>query len=94
MVRVGLEEIEYVESLKDYCRIFRTGEIPLVTKKPTSTIEELLPENRFIRIHRSFIIAIQKVTAFTNNDVEIAGHEIPIGKLYRHQLVRLTKHEP
>jgi DNA-binding LytR/AlgR family response regulator len=91
MVRVGLEEIVYIESLKDYSRIIRTGQNPpLVTKKTISSIEEMLPEDRFLRIHRSFIIAIHKVTAFTNNDVEIGDREIPIGKLYRHQLARLT----
>jgi DNA-binding LytR/AlgR family response regulator len=95
MVRIGLEDIVYIESLKDYSRIIRTGENPpLVTKKTISSIEEMLPDHRFLRIHRSFIIAIDKVTAFTNNDVDIGGAEIPIGKLYRHQLARLTHRMP
>ena len=94
MVKVQLDEIVYIESLKDYSRIVRTGQKPLVLKKPISSIEEMLPAHLFIRIHRSYIIAIHKVTAYTHNDVEIGGLEIPIGKLYRHQLTRLTPSSP
>ncbi|HEY4335430.1 MAG TPA: LytTR family DNA-binding domain-containing protein, partial [Puia sp.] len=90
MVKVLLEEIVYVESLKDYSRIIRTDQKPLVMKKPIGAIEEMLPAHLFLRIHRSFIIAIQKVTAFTQNEVEIGGQEFPVGKLYRHQLTRLN----
>ena len=91
MVRVELDQIVYIESLKDYSRIVRIGQGPLVMKKSISSIEQLLPDNQFIRIHRSFIISINKVTAFTQNDVEIGGQEIPIGKLYRHRLSALAK---
>lgn len=91
MVRVGLDEIVYIESLKDYIRIVRTAGNPLVMKKSISSIEEMLPENLFIRIHRSYIISIEKVTAYTQHDIEIGGQEIPIGKLYRHQLNKLSQ---
>lgn len=91
MVRVQLDEIVYIESLKDYVRIIRTGQKPLVMKKSISSIEEMLPAHLFIRIHRSFIIAIGKVTAYTHNDVEVGGQEIPIGKLYRHQIGKLDR---
>lgn len=91
MVKVELDEIVYIESLKDYSRILRTADKPpLVMKKSISAIEDMLPENQFIRIHRSFIVAIGKVTAYTQHDIEIGGLEIPIGKLYRHQLQKLT----
>jgi len=94
MVKVQLEEIVYIESLKDYSRIVLAGGKALVMKKPISVIEEMLPAHLFLRIHRSFIIAINRVTAFTQNDVEINGQEIPIGKLYRHQLARLNASSP
>lgn len=90
MIKVRLDEVVYVESLKDYSRIVRCGEKPLVMKRSISSIEEMLPPHLFLRIHRSFIIAIHKVTAFTHSDVEINGEEIPIGKLYRHQIDKLT----
>jgi len=94
MVKVQLDEIVYVESLKDYSRVVRAGQKPLVMKKPISAIEEMLPAHLFLRIHRSFIIAIQKVTAFTQNDVEVDGQELPVGKLYRPQLTRLNSSSP
>lgn len=90
MVRVELDEIVYIESLKDYSRIVRTAQKPLVMKKSISSIEEMLPDHQFIRIHRSFIVAIPKITAYTQHDVEIGGQEIPIGKNYRHQLDKLA----
>jgi DNA-binding LytR/AlgR family response regulator len=94
MTRVELDDILYIESLKDYSRIVRTAEKPLVMKKPISSIEEMLPENQFIRIHRSFIVAIQKVTAYTQHHIEVGDQELPIGRLYRHQLSKLTRFTP
>jgi DNA-binding LytR/AlgR family response regulator len=90
MVKVMLDEVIYIESLKDYIRIVRTGQQPLVVKQPISIVEEMLPDNLFVRIHRSYIIALKKVTAYTQNDVEIHGIEIPIGKLYKHRINRLA----
>ncbi|HVU94524.1 MAG TPA: LytTR family DNA-binding domain-containing protein [Puia sp.] len=90
MVRVRLDEIVYIESLKDYSKVVLVEKKPLIMKKSISTIEEMLPPHLFLRIHRSFIISVNKVTAFTQNDVEISGQELPIGKLYRHQLAKLT----
>lgn len=90
MVKVELEEIEYIESLKDYIRIIRTGQPPLVVKQSISLAEEMLPANLFVRIHRSFIVSLKKVTAYTQHDVEIAGVEIPIGKLYRERIGKLA----
>ena len=90
MVKVMLDEVIYIESLKDYIRIVRTGQQPLVVKQPISMVEEMLPDNLFVRIHRSYIIALKKVTAYTQNDVEIQGIEIPIGKLYKHRMNRLA----
>ena len=89
MVKVELKDIRYIESLKDYSRIVRIEDKPLIVKKPISSIEQQLPAPRFLRIHRSFIVAIDKITAFTQNDIEIGDQEIPIGKLYRHQLSKL-----
>jgi DNA-binding LytR/AlgR family response regulator len=90
MIKVELCAIRYVESLKDYSRIVRSEDKPLIVKKPIGSIEQMLPAPRFLRIHRSFIIAADKITAFTQNDIEIGDQEIPIGKLYRHQLARIT----
>jgi DNA-binding LytR/AlgR family response regulator len=91
MVKVLLDDIVYIESLKDYIRIVRTTQPPLVVKQSISMVEEMLPANLFMRIHRSFIVSLKKVTAYTQNDVEIDGIEIPIGKLYKYQIGRLAE---
>ncbi len=89
MIEVGLDEIIYIESLKDYLKIVRLTAKALIVKKSMNSMEAMLPENKFMRVHRSFIIAIDRVTAYTQNDVEINGQEIPIGKLYSHRVVKM-----
>jgi DNA-binding LytR/AlgR family response regulator len=91
MIKVGYNEILYVESMKDYVKIVREHEKPLLVKQPISSIEETLPSNLFVRVHRSYIVSLQKITAFTNHDVEIGGIEIPIGRLYAHQFEKSGK---
>ncbi len=91
MVKLFYDEILYIESIKDYIKIVREGNAPLLVKQSISSTEELLPPNLFLRIHRSFIVALQKISAFTNNDVEIQRIEIPIGRLYKPQLQKIAE---
>jgi LytTr DNA-binding domain len=83
MVKVLLHEILYVESQRDYIRIFRVGLPPLSVKKPLSALAAMLPRDRFIRIHRSFIVSKEKLTAFTQSEVEIGEMRLPVGKGFR-----------
>lgn len=82
MIKVFIEDIIYIESLKDYIVIHRQNNEDLKVKHTISAVESMLPSNQFLRIHRSFIVALKKVTAFTNNDVEIGRIELPIGRSY------------
>ncbi len=81
-VKVFLDEILYIESLKEYIRIV-TRSKSILTKFQLGQIEELLARNNFLRIHRSFIVARDKIDAFTATDVEIEGKPIPIGRSYK-----------
>ncbi len=81
-VKVFLDEILYIESLREYVRI-TTKEKNILTKFQLSRIEELLSQNNFLRIHRSFIVAKDKINAFTTVDVEINNKQIPIGRSYK-----------
>ena len=90
MVKVFLDDMVYIESLKDYINIHRLADKPLMVRQSISTIEAMLPPDLFLRIHRSFIISINKVTAFTPHDVEIGNIEIPIGRQYNANLKRLS----
>ena len=80
-VRVLLKDILFIESIKDYIKI-HTPDKTIITQISISSIEQRLPEN-FLRIHRSFIIAKDKITAYTQHDLEIGKHQIPIGRNYK-----------
>lgn len=82
MVKVYFDDILYIESLKDYVRI-KTKDDNLVNHNNLIGIAELLPQKRFIRIHRSYIIPIDKVKAIDGNRVEIDGKLLPIGRNYQ-----------
>jgi len=81
-VKVFLDEILYIESMREYVRITMKDK-SVLTKFQLSAIEELLSRNNFIRIHRSFIVAKDKISSFTATDVEINNKEIPIGRSYK-----------
>jgi DNA-binding LytR/AlgR family response regulator len=91
MIKVKYNDILFIESMKDYVKVVRANEKPLLVKQSISSLENMLPPDQFVRIHRSFIISIQKITAFTNSDIEIDGIEIPVGRLYSQHLERLQK---
>ena len=82
MVKVYLKDIIYIESLRDYVRVKTTmGQI--ITYNKISYLEQKLPENKFIRVHRSFIIALEKVSTFTPATIRIDDFSIPIGRNYK-----------
>ena len=87
-VKVLLDDILYIESLKDYIKVVTITK-NIVTKQSISSIEEALPKNNFVRIHRSFIVAINKIESFTSDTIEIAKHELPISRMYRHEVEKL-----
>ncbi|RKS98216.1 LytR/AlgR family response regulator transcription factor [Chryseobacterium defluvii] len=80
--KLQIEDILYVESLKDYITIHCSHQ-KIVAKYKISDMESELKPFRFLRIHRSFIVNPQKITAFTVHDVEIGQKEIPIGTNYK-----------
>jgi two-component system, LytTR family, response regulator len=88
MIKVMLRDILYIESMKDYVKVVTTtGNI--ISKQSISSVEEMLPEKRFIRTHRSFIVSLEKINSFTNELIEIEKAEIPIGKLYRNAVIKV-----
>ena len=83
-VRVLYDEIVYIESLADYIKLHTTDKREITSKEKISVLEEKLP-GFFIRIHRSFIVNLNKVTGFNNNEVEIGATVLPIGRSYKQQ---------
>ena len=82
LVQVQISEILYIESMKDYVKIF-LGEKPVVTLLSMKTIEEKLPAADFLRVHRSFIVNVRKIHSIEKSHIRIMNHEIPIGDNYR-----------
>lgn len=90
LVKIILADVFYIESARDYVKIF-TKDTSYITRQTISSIEAMLSGNEFIRIHRSYIISISKITSFTNELVEIAHKELPIGKFYRNSFIKITE---
>jgi DNA-binding LytR/AlgR family response regulator len=90
MVKVMLQDILYIESMKDYIKIFTTNGT-LITKQSISSVEEMLPEKEFARVHRSYIASLSRIKTFTPELIEIGNACIPIGKLYRGEVLKMLR---
>jgi len=87
MTKVMLSDILFIESLKDYIKIVTTkGQI--ITKQSITSVETMLPEDGFIRIHRSFIIAVNKIDSYSATEIIIGKAELPIGPLYKQEIIK------
>ena len=88
MVKVFFRDILYIESLKDYIKIV-TASKTIITKYVLSTLEEMLPANEFLRIHKSYIVAISKIDSYNADSIHILKNELPIGRLYKFDVSRV-----
>jgi DNA-binding LytR/AlgR family response regulator len=87
MIRINFAEILYIESLSDYVKIFLMDKMVL-SRETISSIEARLPQNDFLRVHRSFIISMANIISFTNEFVEIGDEEIPISRSYKKEVLK------
>jgi DNA-binding LytR/AlgR family response regulator len=87
LVKISIAEILYVESLKDYIKVVTPGNF-WISYQTLTSITEKLPDDKFMRIHRSFTVAIDKVSAVNGSNVEIAGKLIPISRDLRQEVVK------
>ena len=88
--KVWLKDILYIEGLGDYVKIFTaTGSI--VTYERLSYLEEKLPEEHFLRVHKSYIICTDKVQSFSGSTVKVAGKQIPVGRMFKDRLARFGR---
>ncbi len=86
-VRIKLEEILFVEGLKDYI-IIHLYDRKVITRMMLKTMVELLPKNKFMRISKSYIVNKAKVDSFDNNDITIGKTELSIGISYRDTVIK------
>jgi len=83
-VRITIADILYIEGMKDYVKIFMTTSgKPVITKMSMKALEEKLAQHRFVRIHKSYIVSADKITAVKRDLVCIANAELPVSETYR-----------
>jgi DNA-binding LytR/AlgR family response regulator len=87
MVRVLLQDILYIEGLKDYVKIHTTKKT-IMTYQTLMHFEENLPADKFIRIHRSYIISTSHIDSYAASEIDIHGHMIPIGISYQKEVLQ------
>jgi DNA-binding LytR/AlgR family response regulator len=88
VIKILLNDILYIESLRDYIKVV-TATQNIVTKQSISSVEESLPRENFIRIHRSFIVAINKINSYNTETVGIGKNQLPISRFFRHEVGKL-----
>ncbi len=82
IIRVPVNEILYIEGMKDYLKIV-TRRDPVVSKMTLKEMQEKLPREKFLRIHRSFIVNISRIRSYSSSSIDIDTHELPIGRIYK-----------
>lgn len=92
MIKVVFNDILYVEGLKDYLKII-TPDKTIVTHMNFKTLEKMLPEREFVRIHKSFLVPVSKIDSIGKNSLDIGEHQIPIGDFYKKSFFELMSSE-
>jgi DNA-binding LytR/AlgR family response regulator len=90
VVKLHLSEILYVEGLSEYVQIYTTDK-KIITKTSMTNMSDKLPEDNFIRIHKSFIVSLSKIEAFTSSSIEVPGKELPIGRSYKNAVLEVLR---
>lgn len=93
IIKINTEDILFIEGLKDYVKIY-IGEKPIFTLQSLKFFEDKLPPSHFIRIHRSFIIAVSKIEYIGKSKVNIGNNSIPISNFYRSRLFDFINNNP
>jgi DNA-binding LytR/AlgR family response regulator len=90
LVKIDIKDILYIEGLKDYVKIY-CGDKPVLTQMSMKSIEEKLPSHDFIRVHRSFIVAFDKIDFIHKSFISIKGKEIPLSDHYKDNFLSLVQ---
>jgi len=90
MVKVFLKDILYIESLAAYVQVHTTDR-KITCYKKISEFEEKLPQDQFLRVHRSFLVATRHIAAYTSAHIEIDDQEIPIGRNFKNEVLKALK---
>lgn len=88
LVKIVFSEIRLIEGLKDYLKIHLGDNKPLIIRMSMKSIEEKLPQGKFFRIHKSYIISLSQITSIRRNSVFLGDLELPLSDLYKDDLMR------
>src|SRR5690349_7418155 len=88
MYKIALADILFIESMKDYIKVI-TADKTIITKQSISSVEENLPKEQFLRIHRSYIVSISKIRTYTSELISIGKDELPVSRMYRHEVEKI-----
>lgn len=92
MQKVLLHEILFIESSKEYVKLHLENGKSLLVKQGLSSLQKLLSPHRFLRVHRSYIVTIEKISSYNPTYITIGNHKIPIGRLYKNEVHEALKH--
>ncbi|HEY9045319.1 MAG TPA: response regulator transcription factor [Ohtaekwangia sp.] len=89
LVRIDFSDIAYIEGLKDYVKIFLlSNQRPVITRMSMKSLEEKLPADQFVRVHKSFIVSLNKITSIRKGRISLLKAQIPISEHYKDNLNR------
>ena len=89
LVKINVRDILYVEGLKDYIKIFVTNATrPVITRMSMKSMEEKLPPEKFVRVHKSYIVSVEKIVSIRKGKISISTVNIPVSEHYKENLSR------
>ena len=93
-VKIMFSDIIWVEGVRDYIKIYlRSENKPLLIRSSLKAIEHELPSSKFLRIHKSYLVAVESITSIRKNSVFIKNMELPIGETFRETVEKLVRKE-
>ncbi len=93
LVKIDCNDILFIESIDDYIKIHLAGKKPIMTLNTLKAIEDKLPKNNFIRVHRSYIAALNKIESVRGKVIQLAAFEIPISNKYESEFFKAYARE-
>ncbi|MFZ1677521.1 MAG: LytTR family DNA-binding domain-containing protein [Saprospiraceae bacterium] len=91
LVKIQFRDITYIEGLKDYIKIYLDHEVrPIITRLSMKALEEKLPAKKFMRVHKSYVVATDKILSIRNNIIKLNNAEIPLGDFYKESFFKMV----
>ncbi len=94
MKKVFINDIMYIESWRDYAKVFLAEGNYLLVKQSITALENLFSDQRFMRIHRSYIVSLERVSGYNGLAVQLGSIEIPIGRFYKQAVMERLQSKP